>query len=107
MLTEEMKNVLIIKGYTEDEVETEIENALEKIKPQGVINASFIDNEHTELQNSVTEVEIPNVDRNATSTHGLVINGHSLVHALNQDMKLKFLELASQCTAVICCRVTP
>uniref|UniRef100_H2YBJ8 Phospholipid-transporting ATPase n=1 Tax=Ciona savignyi TaxID=51511 RepID=H2YBJ8_CIOSA len=157
MLTEEMKNVLIIKGYTEDEV----------IKSDRLNECVINQFSLQELQNSVTEVEIPNVDRNATSTHGLVINGHSLVilsilsfqknakirlltptpdnsfhsysdvvptnelctytanflqplngnfhpviltvfvHALNQDMKLKFLELASQCTAVICCRVTP
>lgn len=37
----------------------------------------------------------------------LVINGHSLVHCLQPDMESKFLEIASQCRAVICCRVTP
>lgn len=37
----------------------------------------------------------------------IVINGHSLVHCLAVDMEEKFLEIASQCRAVICCRVTP
>jgi magnesium-transporting ATPase (P-type) len=37
----------------------------------------------------------------------IVINGHSLVHCLTVDMEQKFLEIASQCKAVICCRVTP
>lgn len=37
----------------------------------------------------------------------IVINGHSLVHCLAVDMEQKFLEIASQCRAVICCRVTP
>jgi len=37
----------------------------------------------------------------------LVINGHSLVHALSPDMELSFLGVAEHCTAVICCRVTP
>lgn len=37
----------------------------------------------------------------------LVINGHSLVHCLQPDMESKFLEIASHCRAVICCRVTP
>ena len=37
----------------------------------------------------------------------LVINGHSLVHALTPDMELAFLGVAEHCTAVICCRVTP
>ena len=37
----------------------------------------------------------------------IVINGHSLVHCLAVDLEEKFLEIASQCRAVICCRVTP
>jgi len=37
----------------------------------------------------------------------LVINGHSLVHALTPDMELAFLGVAEHCAAVICCRVTP
>jgi P-type E1-E2 ATPase len=37
----------------------------------------------------------------------IVVNGHSLVHCLTMDLEQKFLEIASQCKAVICCRVTP
>ncbi|XP_044249965.1 phospholipid-transporting ATPase ID isoform X7 [Drosophila takahashii] len=37
----------------------------------------------------------------------LVVNGHSLVHCLSPEMENKFLDIASQCKAVICCRVTP
>lgn len=37
----------------------------------------------------------------------LVVNGHSLVQALQPSMELLFLEVASRCKAVICCRVTP
>ncbi|XP_053679625.1 phospholipid-transporting ATPase ID [Anopheles nili] len=37
----------------------------------------------------------------------LVINGHSLVHCLSSELESKFLEIASHCKAVICCRVTP
>uniref|UniRef100_A0A182NRB6 Phospholipid-transporting ATPase n=1 Tax=Anopheles dirus TaxID=7168 RepID=A0A182NRB6_9DIPT len=37
----------------------------------------------------------------------LVINGHSLVHCLTPELESKFLEIASHCKAVICCRVTP
>ena len=42
-----------------------------------------------------------------TSGFAIVVNGHSLVHCLTMDMEQKFLEIASQCKAVICCRVTP
>lgn len=37
----------------------------------------------------------------------IVINGHSLVHCLEPDLEEKFLDIAAQCKAVICCRVTP
>lgn len=37
----------------------------------------------------------------------IVINGHSLVHCLTPEMEDKFLDIAAQCKAVICCRVTP
>jgi phospholipid-translocating ATPase len=37
----------------------------------------------------------------------LVINGQSLVYALNEKCEKEFLDLACMCKAVICCRVTP
>ncbi|XP_032576598.1 phospholipid-transporting ATPase ID isoform X3 [Drosophila sechellia] len=37
----------------------------------------------------------------------LVVNGHSLVHCLSPELENKFLDIASQCKTVICCRVTP
>lgn len=37
----------------------------------------------------------------------IIVNGHSLVHCLSTELEHKFLEVATQCKAVICCRVTP
>lgn len=37
----------------------------------------------------------------------LVIDGHSLHHVLEEKNKLKFLDVATKCKAVICCRVSP
>lgn len=37
----------------------------------------------------------------------IVINGHSLVYCLSSELENRFLDIASQCKAVICCRVTP
>ena len=37
----------------------------------------------------------------------LIINGHSLVHALSPELELVFLGVAEHCQSVICCRVTP
>ncbi|XP_050086048.1 phospholipid-transporting ATPase ID isoform X3 [Anopheles aquasalis] len=46
-------------------------------------------------------------DLDENSGVALVINGHSLVHCLTSELESKFLEIASHCKAVICCRVTP
>ncbi|KAL2918308.1 aminophospholipid translocase [Polyrhizophydium stewartii] len=37
----------------------------------------------------------------------LIIDGKSLTYALEDDIKMIFLELATLCKAVICCRVSP
>ncbi|XP_059080982.1 phospholipid-transporting ATPase ID-like isoform X3 [Tigriopus californicus] len=47
------------------------------------------------------------VDESGRSGFALVINGHSLVYALSEELELLFLGVAEKCNAVICCRVTP
>ena len=37
----------------------------------------------------------------------LIVNGHSLMHALKKELEQMFLDIACQCKTVICCRVTP
>ena len=37
----------------------------------------------------------------------LVVTGTTLRYALEDSLKYTFLDLALQCAAVICCRVTP
>ena len=57
---------------------------------------------HTLSEPSVGEASQPD-----KSGFALVINGHSLVHALSPDMELVLLGVAEHCGSVICCRVTP
>lgn len=38
---------------------------------------------------------------------GLVIDGRTLMFALEEPLKIKFLDLARHCQAVLCCRATP
>lgn len=48
------------------------------------------------------------MDNNEDNTgFAIVINGHALVHCLTPELEEKFLDIASNCKAVICCRVTP
>ncbi|XP_030564807.1 phospholipid-transporting ATPase ID isoform X2 [Drosophila novamexicana] len=49
----------------------------------------------------------PSVVVDESTGFALVVNGHSLVHCLSPELETKFLDIASQCKAVICCRVTP
>lgn len=37
----------------------------------------------------------------------LIIDGKSLIYALEEDIKDQFLELAVGCASVICCRSSP
>ncbi|KAM8720515.1 hypothetical protein ACLKA7_006541 [Drosophila subpalustris] len=49
----------------------------------------------------------PSIAVDESTGFALVVNGHSLVHCLSPELESKFLDIASQCKAVICCRVTP
>jgi len=40
-------------------------------------------------------------------THGIVIDGFTLRHVLDDALKQKFLLLCKQCKSVLCCRVSP
>lgn len=47
------------------------------------------------------------IEYDENSGFAIVVNGHSLVYCLANDLEQKFLEIVTQCKAVICCRVTP
>lgn len=52
-----------------------------------------------------TEEEI--VDSSQLDALALVVDGKTLSFALEPAMELQFLELATRCKAVVCCRVSP
>ncbi|XP_058452757.1 phospholipid-transporting ATPase ID isoform X3 [Malaya genurostris] len=56
---------------------------------------------------TVTKPDSSLTDQDEGAGVALVINGHSLEHCLTSELETKFLEIASHCRAVICCRVTP
>ncbi|KAE8023038.1 hypothetical protein FH972_008790 [Carpinus fangiana] len=45
--------------------------------------------------------------RGSSEAYALIIDGKSLAYALEDDMKNTFLELATGCASVICCRSSP
>jgi phospholipid-translocating ATPase len=113
LITNDME-LFIVEGNTETEVLKELEDAEKKIDEilKKVKNNNKKDEE-------IDEIEMSNISQNINSNNNnnsnnsnfdgcaLVINGHSLVFALNSKLDKKLLEVACKCKAVICCRVTP
>ncbi|KAJ6220049.1 hypothetical protein RDWZM_005861 [Blomia tropicalis] len=130
LLTDDMVDVFVIEGWEFDEVKAELTRCRESIaninsrnktnhdcsvitfQPQDdthynpyKANNHGTDNVNTPVNNNGNN---RNYDENGEfGGFALVINGHSLIHALDPKLELLFLDVASNCKAVICCRVTP
>ncbi|CAF1125108.1 unnamed protein product [Adineta ricciae] len=60
-----------------------------------------------EVANALERFRVDIEKMNRPQSYSLLITGSALLHALSDGLKLTFLELSTQCKAVICCRVTP
>ncbi|XP_025199207.1 phospholipid-transporting ATPase ID isoform X2 [Melanaphis sacchari] len=105
LLNDEME-LWIVDGHTQDQVKYQLDQC----------NNSFLGvSEHLRSgRNSMatsivrfSEPEDVQMEDDEERLFALVINGHSLVHALHTELEYKFVELCTKCKAVICCRVTP
>ncbi|XP_054724801.1 phospholipid-transporting ATPase ID-like [Uloborus diversus] len=106
LLSDEMVDIFIVDGATHAEVEDQLRRFRESIcnvlaHSQGVTACNVVRFHNTDLNNTAEAPVDP------TGGFALVVNGHSLVFALEPALELLFLEVACQCKAVICCRVTP
>ncbi|XP_068270490.1 phospholipid-transporting ATPase ID isoform X2 [Nyctibius grandis] len=101
MLTDDMTEVFVVTGHTVLEVRQELRKAREKMMDasRSVGNGFSYQEKLSSKLTSVLEA--------IAGEYALVVNGHSLAHALEADMEVEFLETACACKAVICCRVTP
>uniref|UniRef100_G3SZL2 Phospholipid-transporting ATPase n=1 Tax=Loxodonta africana TaxID=9785 RepID=G3SZL2_LOXAF len=103
VLTDDMNEVFVIAGNTMVEVREELRKAKENLfgQSRSFSNGHVVweKKQHLELDSIVEET--------VTGDYALIINGHSLAHALESDVKNDFLELACMCKTVVCCRVTP
>lgn len=103
ILTDDMNEIFIIAGNTALEVREELRKAKENLFGQ---NRSFSDG-HT-VSEKKQQLELDSVvEETITGDYALIINGHSLAHALESDVKSDLLDLACMCKTVVCCRVTP
>uniref|UniRef100_A0A7M4FAJ6 Phospholipid-transporting ATPase n=1 Tax=Crocodylus porosus TaxID=8502 RepID=A0A7M4FAJ6_CROPO len=102
MLTDDMTEVFVVTGHTVLEVREELRKAREKM-----MDGSRSMGNGFSCQEKLCSSKLTSVLEAIAGEYALVINGHSLAHALEADMELEFLETACACKAVICCRVTP
>ncbi|XP_059479506.1 probable phospholipid-transporting ATPase IM isoform X3 [Neocloeon triangulifer] len=107
LLTDDMAEVFIVDGNLYEDVEQQLGRLRDMInnseKSDGVNGGPTAVSVVTFRWGKDQSVEEPEV----SGGYALVINGHSLVHALHPSLEKIFLEAASQCKSVICCRVTP
>ncbi|XP_013785389.1 phospholipid-transporting ATPase ID-like [Limulus polyphemus] len=100
LLTDEMVDIFIVDGIEYHEVEKQLITFRENI------NSVLSTTKASRHLSIITFSDEQGAD-GEFGGFGIVVNGNSLVHALNPNMEYLFLSVASQCKAVICCRVTP
>ncbi|KAG0193037.1 hypothetical protein DFQ28_006778 [Apophysomyces sp. BC1034] len=71
-------DIMIVRAQNREDTEAQLKSTLEKIS-----------------------------DPKATGKHALVIDGTTLKYALSKNYKDMLLQIATQCSSVICCRVSP
>ncbi|XP_060873130.1 phospholipid-transporting ATPase ID isoform X1 [Metopolophium dirhodum] len=105
LLNDEME-LWIVDGNTQDQVEYQLDQCNNSLLGVSEQRRS----ERNSMATSVVRFSEPDdveMQDNEERVYALVINGHSLVHALHTELEYKFVELCTKCKAVICCRVTP
>ncbi|KAL6435705.1 hypothetical protein ACFW04_005540 [Cataglyphis niger] len=115
LLTDDLTDVFVIDATTYDGVETQLARCLDTIKtastqqkrPTLSIVTFRWDKESSDTEYNASRDEQDEHEMEHSTGFAVVINGHSLVHALHPQLEKLFLEVSSQCKSVICCRVTP
>ncbi|XP_046141512.1 phospholipid-transporting ATPase ID isoform X5 [Osmia bicornis bicornis] len=115
LLTDDLTDVFIVDATTYDGVENQLTRYLETIKttsshhnrPTLSVVTFRWDKESSDTEYNPSRDEQDEHEMEQATGFAVVINGHSLVHALHPQLEQLFLDVSSQCKAVICCRVTP
>ena len=77
---------------------------LTKDTPLIILNQTSLDSTREEI---VRELSKEKAAQNETEDLSLIIDGKTLIHALEQSVRQEFIDLCTRCSAVICCRVSP
>ncbi|XP_066581090.1 phospholipid-transporting ATPase ID isoform X2 [Prorops nasuta] len=114
LLTDDLTDVFIVDATTYDGVETQLNRFFETIKTASTQQhrptlsiVTFRWDKESDTEYNPSRDEPDDHEMQQATGFAVVINGHSLVHALHPQLEQLFLEVSSQCKSVICCRVTP
>ncbi|XP_043218324.1 phospholipid-transporting ATPase ID-like isoform X2 [Amphibalanus amphitrite] len=121
LLTDDLQDVFVVEGHTMQDVEAELNRCMDDLsRPSAdakahqhkqslsvVTFSSVRSTASDEGYGHDTPEEDPTSNASGSGGFALVINGHSLIWALTSKLERLFLDVACQCQAVICCRVTP
>ncbi|RVE65591.1 hypothetical protein OJAV_G00118000 [Oryzias javanicus] len=104
MLREEMNDVFIVAANTAEGVREELRSARRKMCPDAAEQPSVSTSRSGLFWLKKTQTV---QDEKVDGEYAMLINGHSLAFALEEDLELELLRTACMCQTVICCRVTP
>ncbi|GAA6022484.1 hypothetical protein JCM10207_008529, partial [Rhodosporidiobolus poonsookiae] len=97
LLTNQME-IMILSAESEEGTRAQIESALDKVnRSRAGLEALPTDSSKGEKVSGAAK----------TDGFAVVIDGETLRYALEDALKPMFLELTTQCNAVVCCRVSP
>lgn len=116
LLTDEMEEIYMVDGETYEQVEEQLQRAKDDMRASkkrsdlarngdGAMEVVSCSNGSISMQAYPTAPD--GSPPEGAGGFALVINGHSLVYALDQKMEVLLLDVTCTCKAVICCRVTP
>ncbi|BGP19449.1 hypothetical protein JCM10213_006269 [Rhodosporidiobolus nylandii] len=96
LLTNEME-IMILSAESEEGTRAQIEAALDKVNRSRAGLAPLDTDVHGEKVSGAVKAD----------GFAVVIDGETLRYALEDSLKPMFLDLTTQCNAVVCCRVSP
>ncbi|RXG67747.1 Phospholipid-transporting ATPase ID [Armadillidium vulgare] len=110
LLTDDFADIFIVDGETMQEVVLQLRDYRDQLNKTST-NPTTQTNGNISMvtfsEDTMGGADNMSTDGVTGSDYAIVINGHSLVWALNPSYEDLFLQVATQCKSVICCRVTP
>ncbi|XP_046439096.1 probable phospholipid-transporting ATPase IM isoform X3 [Daphnia pulex] len=117
LLTDDMVDIFIVDGQNVEDVELQLVKCRESLRGyartqlqtpvSGISDRGYSSHIAGEMEDMPCGPGLSGIDEDCNTGYALVINGHSLVYALQTKLEKLFLDVGTQCKAVICCRVTP